>query len=79
MTVISIRLNPSSFTNKDSIVSGSFVCGGKIANSSDKSIKMIANGDWEAEYGDKLSLVVDMITSGEAKYQVNSYTHVSAL
>ncbi|CAE7760924.1 unnamed protein product, partial [Symbiodinium microadriaticum] len=66
---ISIRLNPSNFTNEGNVVSGSFICGGKIANSADKTIKPIANGDWEAEYGDKLSLVVDMITNGDGKYQ----------
>lgn len=65
-----IRLNPSSGINENSIVSGCFLCGGKISKSQDKSLTRIANGDWEAEYGEKLSLVVDMLGSSSGKYQV---------
>jgi hypothetical protein len=68
--VIAIRMNPSNLIDRNSTISGCFVCAGKIASSTDKGLTRIVIGDWEAEYCEKLSLVIDMLATSDGKFQV---------
>mmetsp|Transcript_14222 Transcript_14222/g.21278 ORF Transcript_14222/g.21278 Transcript_14222/m.21278 type:complete len:590 (+) Transcript_14222:78-1847(+) len=67
--VSSVHVQASDIVTDDSVLSACFVSGGKMAATSDQELTTVESGDFLANFDERLSLVVNVTSEGEGKYQ----------